>query len=100
MDVEVYTDPLHSVKNAASAYETGPEVTDAIAGWIEDRYAYGPVGEEEVPAGAKISGIMVKKKPNGAARVILNLSAPKGLAVNDGINSDEFPAVMSSTEAW
>ena len=87
-------------KNAASAYETGPEVTDAIAGWIEDRYAYGPVGEEEVPAGAKISGIMVKKKPNGAARVILNLSAPKGLAVNDGINSDEFPAVMSSTEAW
>ena len=87
-------------KNAASAYETGPEVTDAIVGWIEDGYAYSPVAEEEVPAGAKVSGIMVRKKPNGAARVILNLSAPKGMSVNDGIDAEEFPAVMSSTEAW
>ena len=87
-------------KNAASAYEAGWEVTDAIAGWIEDGYAYGPVSEEDVPAGAKVSGIMVRKKPNGAARVILNLSAPKGMSVNDGIAAEEFPAVMSSTEAW
>ena len=42
--------------------------------------------EEEVPAGAKVSGIMVRKKPNGAARVILNLSGPKGMSVNDGID--------------
>ena len=87
-------------KNAASAYEAGPEVTDAIAGWIVDGYAYGPVDEGEVPAGAKVSGIMVRKKPNGAARVILNLSAPKGMSVNDGIDGEEFPAVMSSTGAW
>ena len=87
-------------KNAASAYESGPEVSDAIAGWIVDGYAYGPVDEVEVPAGAKVSGIMVRKKPNGAARVILNLSAPKGMSVNDGIDGEEFPAVMSSTGAW
>ena len=43
---------------------------------------------------------MVKKKPNGAARVILNLSAPAGMSVNEGITAEEFPAVMSSTEAW
>ena len=89
-----------SSSNASSAYESGREVTDAIAGWIADGYAYGPVEEGEVPAEAKVSGIMVKKKPNGAARVILNLSAPAGMSVNEGITAEEFPAVMSSTEAW
>ena len=63
-----------SSSNVSSAYECGREVTDAIAGWIADGYAYGPVGEDEVPAEAKVSGIMVKKKPNGSARVILRIS--------------------------
>ena len=89
-----------SSSNATSSYESGREVSDAIAGWIADKYAYGPVEEDEVPAEAKVSGIMVKKKPNGAARVILNLSAPAGVSVNEGITAEDFPAVMSSTEAW
>jgi hypothetical protein len=28
------------------------------------------------------------------------LSAPKGFSVNDGIDKEQFPATMSSTEAW
>ena len=87
-------------KNASSAYEAGPQVSDAIAEWVAAGYAYGPVEEEEVPAGAKVNGIMVKMKPNGSARVILNLSAPKGVAVNEGIDPAKFPAVMSSTTTW
>ncbi len=63
-------------------------------------YAFGPVEAEQVPAAAKVSGIMVRPKPNGSVRVILNLSAPKGRSVNDGINKEEFPATMSSTAAW
>jgi hypothetical protein len=43
---------------------------------------------------------MCRIKPNGTARVILNLSAPKGLSVNDGINADDFPTSMSSTTRW
>ena len=86
--------------NAPSAYEFGPQVTDAIAEWIAKGYAYGPVPIQEVPVSAKISGIMVRPKPNGSVRVILNLSAPKGYSVNDGINKDDFPAKMSSTAAW
>jgi len=39
-------------------------------------------------------------KPNGTARVIMNLSAPLGNAVNEGIDGDLFPAVMSSTSKW
>ena len=95
----IYRCPTVST-NAASAYESGHEVTDAIAGWIVDGYAAGPIAEEDVPANAKINGIMVRKKPNGSARIILNLSAPKGMSVNDGIAAEEFPAVMSSTAAW
>jgi len=86
--------------NAPSAYEYGPHVTDAVAEWIHKGYAFGPVTAQQVPAHAKVSGIMVKLKPNGSVRVILNLSAPKGRSVNDGINKDRFPAKMSSTAAW
>lgn len=86
--------------NAPSAFQAGPQVTDAIAEWVEKKYAFGPVDEKEVPATAKISGIMVRPKPNGSVRVILNLSAPKGCSVNDGIDKTEFPATMSSTGAW
>jgi hypothetical protein len=86
--------------NASSAYQYGREVTDAIAVWVKKGFAYGPVSEDELPSGAKISGIMVRPKPNGAARIILNLSAPKGRSVNDGIDKEDFPASMSSTTAW
>ena len=87
-------------KNAASAYQFGRQVTDAIADWIKKGYAYGPVRKEELPKQAKVAGIMCAEKPNGSVRVILNLSAPKGSSVNSGIDKLEFPAVMSSTLKW
>jgi hypothetical protein len=43
---------------------------------------------------------MCRPMTNGAARVILNLSAPKGQAVNKGIGKSEFPASMSNTRHW
>jgi len=86
--------------NAASAFEYGPQVSDAVAEWVQKGYVFGPVDAEAVPATAKISGIMVRPKPNGSVREILNLSAPKGRSVNDGIDASEFPAKMSSTAAW
>ena len=89
-----------SSTNAPSAYEFGPHVTDAIADWIHKGFAYGPVPLSQIPQSAKISGIMTKPKPNGAVRIILNLSAPLGSAVNEGINSQDFPTVMSSTNKW
>jgi len=89
-----------SSTNAPSAYQYGAEVSDAIAAWVDKGFAYGPVTRDQVPPDAKINGIMVRPKPNGSARIILNLSAPKGNSVNEGIDKDEFPATMSSTEAW
>ena len=86
--------------NAPDSYANGPQVTDAIAAWVLEHYVLGPVDEEDVPADAKVSGIMTRQKPNGAVRVIINLSAPLGNSVNDGIDTDMFPATMSSTAAW
>ena len=95
----VYREPSRS-KNAPMAYECGDPVSDAIVEWVRDGYARGPVSKEEVPKTAKISGIMTKAKPNGSVRVILNLSAPAGRSVNEGIDNANFPATMSSTLKW
>ena len=89
-----------SATNAPGAYVDGEKVTDAIADWLVKGFCYGPVPLSDIPADAKISGIMTRPKPNGSVRIIQNLSAPKGFSVNDGINSDEFPTKMSSTTFW
>jgi len=87
-------------KNTKGSYQNGPQVTDAVAGWVAEGFAYGPVEEEDVPTTAKINSILTRPKPNGSVRIILNLSAPEGFSVNEGIDIDQFPATMSSTEAW
>ena len=86
--------------NASSSLKYGEQVSDAIGDWIVKGYAYGPVDRAELPANAKVNGIMCRPKPNGAVRIILNLSAPIGSSVNEGIDEKEFPAVMSSTTKW
>lgn len=97
--VAPFRNPTFST-NASSAYEFGEAVSDAIACWLKKGFAYGPVDKKNLPKEAKVSGIMVREKPDGSVRIILNLSAPKGSSVNDGIDADLFPAKMSSTSAW
>ena len=58
-------------------------MTDAIAAWVSQGYTFGPVEEVDVPANAKINGILTQQKPNRSVRIILNLLAPKGFSVND-----------------
>jgi hypothetical protein len=65
-------------KNAASAFEYPHQVTDAIATWVVKGFVLGPVPEAELPEEAKVNGIMCRPKPDGAVRIILNLSAPAG----------------------
>jgi hypothetical protein len=87
-------------KNAASVQEFPREITDAICSWVKSGIVRGPVAEEDVPKNAKVNGIMCRKKPNGAARIIVNMSSPMGYSVNDGIDATKFPAKMSSTGKW
>ena len=87
--------------NAPSAIEHGEEVTDALLEWIDEGYVTGPYEEKEIPfPAAKVSGLMCRMKPNGKARIIINLSKGKPSSVNEGIDKLEFPTAMSSTTAW
>ena len=61
---------------------------------------YGPVDIKSMPLDAKVSGMMTKVKSSGAVRVILNLSAPLGQSVNEGISSEDYPTLMSSTKRY
>ncbi len=92
-------DPTHST-NASSAFQYGAQVTNAIATWVKQGLVAGLFKTADRPRDAKINGVMCRITPNGTARVILNLSAPKGYSVNDGKNADDFPTSMSSTTRW
>ena len=88
--------------NAKSAYQYGDRVCDALAEMISDGIMVGPLDEEEVPwRDITISPIMVRLKPTGKARIIINLSHPETesgpTGINSGIDTDNFPAKMSST---
>ena len=90
-----------SSTNAPSAIECGEKVTDALLEWLEEGCVIGPFEPDEVPFDKrKISGLMCWIKPNGKARIIVNLSKGKPFSVNEGINKDDFPTAMSSTSAW
>jgi hypothetical protein len=86
--------------NALTAYQFPRQVSDARAQWVTERFAFGPTAEEEVPETAKDNGIMCQEKPNGSLRIILNLSAPEGRSVNEGIDVAKFLAAMVSTSRW
>ena len=91
--------------NSSSAYVFGERVCDTLAEMISDGIMVGPLDKEEIPwADISISPIMVKLKPNGKARIIINLSHPKNesgpTGINSGINVDDFPAKMSSTRKF
>jgi hypothetical protein len=64
--------------NAPSAVEAGAQVTDALAEWVQQGIVAGPFPPERRPKNAKVNGIMCRMKPNGTARIIVNLSVPKG----------------------
>ena len=68
--------------------------------WLKKGFAYGPVPLSQVPKEAKFNCLMTRDKPNGSVRIILNLSSPDGMSVNEGIRSEDFPTVMSSTTEW
>ena len=90
------------IPNGASAYEHGERVANALQLWVQQGIAVGPLREEEIPwEDITVSPILVRLKPNGSARIIVNMSSPHneegpGL-VNSSINEKDFEARMSST---
>ena len=99
-----------SQPNSPSAAEYGARLADSLQGWIMDGICFGPMLPEEMPwLDYTVSPILVALKPNGKARICVNLSAPhskatdvpgKASSVNSGIDPEEFHASMSSTKSF
>ena len=87
--------------NAPSAFEEEEKVSDELASWIAKGFVIGPMEDKDIPfTNIKVSGLMTKTKPNGSVRPILNFSRGVPKSLNEGINTKEFPTIMSSTEEW
>ena len=65
-------------KNNKSVYLFGERVADALQTGVKDGILYGPLRREELPWEPKVSPMTVRVKPNGNARIIMDLSAPHG----------------------
>ena len=68
-------------ENNRTVYDYGSRVADSLQAGIEDGYMCGPLTKQEVksiwPEGVKIAPMMVRLKPNGSVRIIVDMSWPK-----------------------
>ena len=98
--------------NSPTAYEYGVRLADSLQGWLDDDLACGPLTKEEVEetldwSQVSINPMSVRLKPNGKARIIVDMSAPHSrdktdpsvpASVNSSIDKKEFPATMAGTK--
>ena len=71
--------------NNPSTLEFGARLADSLQSAIKDGFMWGPLTEEEMPwESFKVSPMTVRLKPNGAARIIVNLSWPHEGKLGDG----------------
>ena len=98
-------------RNQPSVKKYGARVADSLQTGIKDGIIFGPFDKSEVPwADYKVSPMTVRLKPNGSARIIMNLSWPHDEELGDGVptsvnegmkNSEEFEECkMTSDWYW
>ena len=95
-------------KNLPAFYSNAFKAVDVIQDWLDKDLLVGPLRENELPAdwSLRVNPLNTDIKPNGTARVILDLSCPylddpdvdgtRPIAVNDGIPMEGFPTRMTS----
>ena len=97
--------------NSSTVYEFGSRVADSLQTAVKDGIMYGPMHRDEIPwTDFKVSPMTVRLKPNGAARIIMNLSFPhepqlgsgEACSPNEGMKCfQEFePVSMGSDSKW
>ena len=101
------------MRNAPSCFEYGERVMDSMEDWLQQDLAAGPLTKEELLCHFKweevtINPISVRLKPNGKARIIVDMSSPHlkevdltsqiPSSVNSGISKKTWPATMASTK--
>ena len=86
-------------KNAASALENAPMLTDTIASWVKEKIVAGPFMNP--PLGRFRCNSLMTVRRNGKVRPVLNVSSPAGSSLNDNVTEAGPERVeMSSTKQF
>ena len=69
------------MRNSPTAFQYGPRLVDSLEDWLKDDLAAGPFTKEELvnifgAVGFKVNPMAVRLKPNGKARIIIDMSSP------------------------
>ena len=74
-------------RNNKSALELEEKVNAAVDGELANKHLSGPFLRKPF-VNMHCSPVSAVQKPDGSARLILDLSSPRGDAINDGIDKD------------
>ena len=94
-----YTGPRFSItpKNLKSASDNKAHVTEAIAKELERRHIAGPLKTPPIHS-LHCSPLGAVPKKDMSWHLILDLSSPKGLSVNEWISKDDFSVTFSKSD--
>jgi len=84
-----------TLRNAASAYQFGPEVMATLEKWLQEKYLAGPFLEPPI-ADFRANSMMAIEQ-HGKVRLILNMSYPKGDSFNDNVDKIQTARVSMSS---
>lgn len=87
----------HFCLNNRSAFRHRTAVTPAVAREVAAGVTRGPFSSPPFPS-FRVNPISARPKPDGSVRIILDLSQPRGDAVNDYINIDRFHVQYTSID--
>ena len=98
-------------KNSDTASEYGYRVAESLLSWIKKGICLCPLKKEELPwKDISVSPITVHFKPNGKARIIIDMISPhdrklkighgRPMSVNGSIDIDEYRTVIGTTKDW
>ena len=83
--------------NNRSATMRPDAVSRAIQAEIERGHTYGPFRSPPLPD-FRVNPLSARDKPDGSVRLLLDMSQPAGIAVNDGISREEFTVQYTSVD--
>ena len=89
--------------NYPSSYTYGHLLSDTLADWLHEGVVSGPWLPDEVDSlipVKRIHPMSVQLKSSGAARIIIDMSAPRNQhikSINSTINGDDFPVSMCNS---
>ena len=76
-------------KNNLSARNNEEKITKAIIKEVQRKHTSGPFDHPPIPR-LHCSPIGSTEKPDGSARLVMDLSQPEGSSINEGIDREEF----------